>query len=175
MNEYNAINRAALLLFISLYQTRFQTGVGEDFAMRALTGRFAGCASTGSWMLYRITPEKIFRHQIQRIPTDLSRPVFGVFTRCTKKGALGIAKELRPAPRPPTTPPGGVGWDTTAGASLRPPPGARSWSPPPSGARGQFGAKNEDLNSSERARPRGNSFLKQPAGARSLVNRPWGG
>ena len=114
---------------------------GEDFAIRALTGRFAGCASTGSWMLYRITREKIFRHQIQRIPTDLSRPVFGVFTRCTKKGALGIAKELRPAPRPPTTPPGGGGWDTTAGASLRPPPGARSWSPPPPGARGQFGAK----------------------------------
>jgi hypothetical protein len=44
-------------------------------------------------------------------------------------GGLGIAKELQTPPSPPPTPPPGVGgWETAAGASLRPPPGARSGS-----------------------------------------------
>ena len=41
-------------------------------------------------------------------------------------GGLGVAKELRAPPSPPPTHPVVGGWDRTADASFRPPPGAGS-------------------------------------------------
>ena len=41
-------------------------------------------------------------------------------------GGLGVAKELRAPPSPPPTHPVVGGWDRTAGAPFRPPPGAGS-------------------------------------------------
>ena len=41
----------------------------------SLTGRFSGCACTGSRILHQRTHLQTFRHQIQRISTDLSLPV----------------------------------------------------------------------------------------------------
>ena len=78
-------------------------------------------------------------------------------------GGLGIAKELQTPPSPPPTPPGVGGWETTAGASLRPPPGARSGLGCARGAAASLVRRSRPFSQREAGIPGSGPLIEGPA------------